>query len=129
MRVDQAPPEVQPLAKITVTGTNIPRGEREDALPVTVFTREDIDRTGATTAVELLQIITANSSAGGVNLGTVIGLPTYSAQVADLRGLGGARTLVLINGKRVDSFAGETLFVGGSTLRRSPLRQWSGSRS
>ena len=117
----QAAPEVQPLEKITVTGTNIPRVEREDALPVTVFTREDIDRTGATTAVELLQFITANSSAGGVNLGSVIGLTTYSAQVADLRGLGGARTLVLINGKRVDSFAGETPFVGGINLATIPF--------
>jgi len=117
----QAAPGVQPLDKITVTGTNIPRVEREDALPVTVFTREDIDRTGATSAVELLQFITANSSAGSVNLGTVIGLPTYSAQVADLRGLGGARTLVLVNGKRVDSFAGETQFVGGVNLATIPF--------
>ncbi len=35
----EAAPEAQPLEKITVTGTNIPRVEREDALPVTVFTR------------------------------------------------------------------------------------------
>jgi iron complex outermembrane receptor protein len=118
---EQTAPEVQPLEKITVTGTNIPRVEREGALPVTVFTREDIDRTGATTAVELLQFITANSSAGSVNLGTGIGLTTYSAQVADLRGLGGARTLVLINGKRVDSFAGETQYVGGVNLATVPF--------
>jgi iron complex outermembrane receptor protein len=117
----QAASEVEQLEKITITGTNIPRVEGEGALPVTVFTREDIDRTGATTAVELLQFITANSSAGGVNLGTVIGLTTFSAQVADLRGLGGARTLVLVNGKRIDSFAGETQFVGGVNLATIPF--------
>jgi Outer membrane cobalamin receptor protein len=99
----------QPAAKerIEVTGSNIKRVEGESALPVTVITREEIDKSGATTAMELLQLISSNSSAGGVGIQSTIGATTFSAQTANLRGLQGGRTLVLINGKRVNGFAGE----------------------
>ena len=66
--------------KVDVTGTNIPRVEAEGALPVTVYTREDISRTGATSAQELLQYITANTSVNSFNSTTVIGATTFSLQ-------------------------------------------------
>jgi iron complex outermembrane recepter protein len=91
--------------KVEVTGTNIKRVEGEGALPVTVMTRADIARTGATTPMELLQFITANTSAGQTSLANVIGAATFSQQTASLRGLGPTRTLVLVNGKRVVGLA------------------------
>jgi iron complex outermembrane receptor protein len=88
---------------------------------VTVITREEIDRSGATNAMELLNLVSANSSLGNTSLTSVIGASTFSAQTASLRGLQGAHTLVLINGKRVNGFAGEIQGVGGVNLAVIPF--------
>ena len=56
--------------RVDVTGSNIRRVEGESALPVTVITREEIDRTGAQTVAELLTYVSANNS-GGATLNTV----------------------------------------------------------
>src|SRR5512146_2563780 len=73
--------------KIEVTGSSIKRVEGETALPVTVMSREQIEKSGATTPMELLQLISANNSLGNVSLTTTIGALTLSAQTASLRGL------------------------------------------
>src|SRR5207253_11313873 len=99
--------QAQTKERIEVTGSNIKRVEGETALPVTVITREEIDKSGATSAFELLQYVSTNSSLGNVSYTSTIGATTFSAQTASLRGLGGGRTLVLVNGKRVNGFAGE----------------------
>jgi iron complex outermembrane receptor protein len=111
----------QTKERIEVTGSNIKRVEGESALPVTVITRDEIERTGATNAVELLNIISANNSLGTSALNSVIGATTYSAQTASLRGLGGAHTLVLINGKRINGFAGEVQGIAGVNLGIIPF--------
>src|SRR5436309_6873154 len=79
----------QTKERIEVTGSNIKRVEGETALPVTVITREEIDRSGATSAFELLQYVSTNSSLGNVSYTSTIGATTFSAQTASLRGLGG----------------------------------------
>jgi iron complex outermembrane receptor protein len=111
----------QSKERIEVTGTNIKRVEGESALPVTVISREEIEKTGATSAMELLNYVTANNSLGNVSLTSVIGAATNSAQTASLRGLQGAHTLVLINGKRVNGLAGETQGVQGVNLAIIPF--------
>jgi len=111
-----------PDIRVEVTGSNIKRVEGEGALPVTVITREEIQRSGATTPMELLQQISANNSAGMTTISNSVGALTLSAQTASLRGLGGARTLVLINGNRIDSFAGEVQGVGGVNLANIPFQ-------
>jgi len=103
-------PEFNPEIKVEVTGSNIKRVEGEGALPVQVITRSEIDKSGATNVQELLQTISANTSAGQVVNTQAIGATTLSQQGASLRGLGPARTLVLINGHRLDQFAGA---IGG----------------
>ena len=95
--------------KVDVTGTNIRRVEAETALPVTVITREEIDQTGVRSTQDLLQYITAATSSGNFNSTTVIGATTFGLQTASLRGLGGARTLVLLNGRRIGGFSGDQL--------------------
>jgi len=107
--------------KVDVTGSNIKRVEGEGALPVQVMTKEDIDKTGATTAYDLLNFISANNSGGNISLGNVIGASTFSAQTASLRGLGGQGTLILVNGKRVQSFAAEVQGVYGVNLDVIPF--------
>ncbi len=106
--------------KVDVTGSNIKRVEGEGSLPVQVMTREEIDQTGATTAYDLLNFISANNSGGNVSAG-LVGLTTFAAQTASLRGLGGQATLILINGKRVQNFAGELQGVYGVNLDTIPF--------
>jgi iron complex outermembrane receptor protein len=112
----------QPDIRIEVTGSNIKRVEGEGALPVTIITRREIDRSGATTTAELLQqMVSANNSLGATTIANSVGATTFSAQTASLRGLGGGRTLVLINGHRIDSFAGEIQGVQGVNLTAIPF--------
>lgn len=91
---------------IIVTGTNI-RGIAPESSPVRSFSREDIQITGAGTAQDFIQTLTANFG-GGANEG-FIGLPNDSgssgnigrASSVNLRGLGSGSTLVLLNGRRL----------------------------
>src|SRR5690242_12940638 len=110
-----------PDIRVEVTGSNIKRVEGEGALPVTVITRQEIERSGATTPMELLQQISANNSFGAVNIANSVGATTLSAQTASLRGLGGGRTLVLLNGHRLEGFSGEIQGVQGVNLAAIPF--------
>jgi len=114
-------PEARPDIRVEVTGSNIKRVEGEGALPVTVITRQQIEQSGATTPMELLQQLSANNSVGAVNISNSVGATTLSAQTASLRGLGGGRTLVLINGHRIEGFPGEIQGVQGVTLSSIPF--------
>jgi iron complex outermembrane receptor protein len=117
----QADQQAQKVEKIEVTGSSIRRVEGEGALPVTVISRQEIEKTGATNPMELLNIISANNSLGNVALTSTIGATTFGAQTASLRGLQGGHTLVLINGKRVNGFAGEIQGVQGVNLAIIPF--------
>ncbi len=91
----------QKAERVEITGSAIPRASTEGALPVTVISRADIERTGATTAEQLVAMIPSNfgGSTGSQNVGT-----TGGASTANLRGLGEKYTLVLLNGRRVADF-------------------------
>ena len=71
--------------------------------------------------MELLRLVSANSSLNAVSLANTIGTTTFSVQTASLRGLGGSHTLVLINGHRIEGFPGETAGVQGVTLSSIPF--------
>jgi iron complex outermembrane receptor protein len=107
--------------RVEVTGSNIRRVEGEGALPVQIITRQEIDKTGATNAMELLQFVSANNSAGNVSLGNLIGAESFGNQTASLRGLGGSSTLVLVNGHRLGTFAGGISGVEGVNLSAIPF--------
>jgi len=107
--------------KVEVTGSNIKRIEGEGALPVQVIGREEIAKSGATNAMEIMNLISANNSAGNVSVGNVIGATTFSNQTASLRGLGGQSTLVLVNGKRLGTFAGGITGAEGVNLSAIPF--------
>ena len=94
----------QAQIKVEVTGSNIPRVEAEGALPVTVITREEIQKSGVTTTDQLMRQVSA-AVQGNSNTGVASAVGTNSAGVssASLRGLGSQRTLVLINGKRISA--------------------------
>ena len=94
----------QPMQRVEVTGSSIKRLASETANPLSVFKADDFVKQGLTTAQEVLDRIPSNSSsfgAGNVVGGNSSGLPTGGAASADLRGLGGDKTLVLLNGRRI----------------------------
>jgi iron complex outermembrane receptor protein len=92
--------------RVEITGSSIKRLAGETALPVTVISREDIDRSGVTTAAELLRNISASSAnlADGASITDNTG-GQRGFNGANLRGLGVSSTLVLLNGRRLANFA------------------------
>src|SRR6218665_2028455 len=87
----------QTLERVTVTGSSIKRLESETALPVTVITREQIEKSGATTVEDLLKRVSASSA---MISDTTQGAG-YATSNANMRGLGANSTLVLLNGRRL----------------------------
>jgi iron complex outermembrane receptor protein len=100
------------VQRVEVTGSSIKRIDAESALPVQILNREDIARTGVSNAEQLLKTISATSTLGAAsvaNTGAGGGQGgTNSVSLVSLRGLGSARTLVLINGRRSAPAAGSS---------------------
>jgi iron complex outermembrane receptor protein len=107
-------------ATYTVTGTGIPRASLEGALPVQTISKEEIAVLGVTTTEELIQTVSAISSQNATQLTNAAGNSTYGFSGASLRGLGSARTLVLINGRRVVPFSSGS-GTGGVNINNIPL--------
>lgn len=92
----------QELDTITVTGSRIARAvDRENVQPVSVISREDMERSGFQSVADILQasvvmgspaISRADALASGENVG---------GSFVNIRGLGATRTLVLVNGQRL----------------------------
>jgi iron complex outermembrane receptor protein len=113
--------EPQKVERVEVTGSAIKRIEAEAALPVQVMTRKDIERTGATSVAELVQKLPAVQ--GFTEASQSVGGGGGGLSSASLRGLGGQRTLVLLNGRRMAAYAGQTLtgYGDGIDLNLLPL--------
>nr|WP_316638849.1 TonB-dependent receptor [uncultured Roseateles sp.] len=96
----------QQLDRVEITGSAIKRVEAEGALAVQTITRAEIARSGVVNTEQLLASIPAISSQGGISTTTGAGTSTYGRATISLRGLSDARTLVLVNGRRLAAFAG-----------------------
>lgn len=83
---------------VEVTGSRIKRADSEGALPVTVFTRQELEASGADTVAEFVRNITFSSTG---NFRPQSGSSAQSFSEVSLRGLGSSRTLVLVDGRRV----------------------------
>ena len=92
----------QTAQRVEITGSSIKRADSETALPISIITRADIDRTGATTAQDLVGLIP--SVFGGLVVASNVG-STGNASSAGMRGLDPKYTLVLLNGRRVANYA------------------------
>ena len=90
----------QSRERIEVTGTNIKRTDTETPSVVQVITREQIERSGATSVAELLREIPAIAG-GSLQDFNQVGSFSAGSQTASLRGLGQVATLVLLNGRRI----------------------------
>jgi iron complex outermembrane recepter protein len=107
----QVPPASPPSAtapekveRIEVTGSSIRRLDGEAALPVSIIKREEIAKSGATTAAELLAKVSSNPGSAYIEAQSADGFfPGFSG--VSLRGVGEGTTLVLLNGRRLANFA------------------------
>src|SRR6476620_8534841 len=105
--------------RVYVTGTYIPTAETESALPVTVYTAEVLKKQGANTPVEGLRQLpsfvgnaaTENDSNGGDGTATI-----------NLRGIGPANTLILVNGRRTFTFTDINALPIGAISRTEVLK-------
>jgi iron complex outermembrane receptor protein len=94
-----SPQKATSLKTVVVTGSNIRRVDLETSNPVLTIDRAQIQASGKQTLGDLVQSIPAIAGAAtnpNVNNGGGNGASTVS-----LRGLGSARTLILVDGKRV----------------------------
>jgi iron complex outermembrane receptor protein len=96
------------LEKFIVTGSSIKRPADEGALPLSVFTKLDLEQEGIASAEQL--ILNLNINGNGLdnlasNADVVAGAQrgNNGATSANLRGQGSNATLILLNGRRVAS--------------------------
>lgn len=87
------------LDRVEVTGSSIKRLAAEAALPVQVLKVDELERAGVTNAEQAINFVAANQSSTTTT--NSVGASNGGAAYANLRGLGDARTLVLVNGKRM----------------------------
>jgi iron complex outermembrane receptor protein len=93
----------QEMAPVYITGSAIPTTDNEGSSPVTMVDSATIQKRGYQTAEDVIKHLTANGSFS--NPGQTSGNFAAGAAYASLRGLGPQATLVLINGRRVSSYA------------------------
>jgi iron complex outermembrane receptor protein len=89
------------LQEIVVTGSMIRRPDAETAEAVTVVTVESLKNQGITTTEQALQQISANQQGSAYNVASSVSTYTGGGSFANLRSLGSARTLVLLDGQRL----------------------------
>src|SRR5437762_14328265 len=115
----QAPAPEATTERVIVTGTYIPTAETESALPVTVYTAEVLKKQGANTPVEGIRQLpsfvgnaaTENDSNGGDGTATI-----------NLRAIGSANVLILINTRRTFNFNDINLISIGAVSRTEILK-------
>lgn len=92
----QSDSDAKKLDTVVVTGSRIPRADRETAQPVIQVTREDIQKSGFTSVGDILQRL----AEVGPSINTQFNNGGDGSTTIDLRNLGASRTLVLLNGRR-----------------------------
>ncbi|HEX6660836.1 MAG TPA: TonB-dependent receptor [Sphingomicrobium sp.] len=88
---------VQSAQDIVITGTRIPQPNLTSASPVTVLSSQEVKLSGTTRTEDLINSLPQSFASQGSNISNG---STGTASV-NLRGLGSTRTLVLVNGRRL----------------------------
>ncbi|MGE5617248.1 MAG: TonB-dependent receptor domain-containing protein, partial [Bacillota bacterium] len=108
--------EVQKGERIEITGTRIPSPNLESTSPVAVIGAEDIKFEGVRNVESLLN----NMPQVFATQGASISNGSTGTATVDLRGLGSARTLVLVNGKRMPAGSPHAGSTGAPDLNQIP---------
>ena len=99
MAQEQAQESSDSMEEVIVTGSRVRRVDNESASPIITIDQAAIEKTGVTTAGDLLQRLPTVSGAA-INAAVNNGGGFGEANV-ELRGLDAKRTLVLLNGRRL----------------------------
>ncbi|MTW09677.1 TonB-dependent receptor [Pseudoduganella eburnea] len=95
--------EAPKLQRVEITGSSIKQSARENAGALQTFTHADVERTGQTSVLGVLTQISAvdtNISSASASSGS---FATGSSGI-ELRNLGKAATLILVNGRRIAQY-------------------------
>ena len=115
---DQNNKQTQALETIIVTGSHIRRVDLETSNPVVTISSKQIEATGKLTIGEIIQnlsVVTGGLQNSNVNNGGGSG-----QTLVGLRGIGASRTLVLVDGQRLITFARDTGTTPGADLNAIP---------
>ena len=113
------PAQAQQSQRIEITGSAIKRVEAEGALPVQVIRRDEIERSGATSVTDLIQRLPGMQGATTESAGVGGGGAGFAG--ASIHNIGETRTLVLLNGRRLAQFGGQTLTGFGAAIDLNTL--------
>ena len=105
--------QAQDTQRIEITGSAIRRIAVEGALPVQVLKQEDIAKSGATSVTDLLQRLPAIQ--GGFGESSAVGSGAAFNGVS-IHNIGDTRTLVLLNGRRLAMYGGQSLTGFGAAI-------------
>src|SRR5881397_2163762 len=94
-----AAPATSEVSEIVVTGTRIPTPNLTSVAPVTSVTSADIKAQGVTRVEDLINSLPQSFAAQGSNVSN----GSNGTATVNLRALGSNRTLVLIDGKRLQA--------------------------
>ena len=87
--------QAQQVDTVTITGSSIKRSiENQSALPVSIYSADELRSVGVTSTEEIVQRITASQSSTGGSQS--IGSGTGGGSYASLRGLGANKSLILL---------------------------------
>ncbi len=112
------PTVAQETQRIEITGSAIRRIAAEGALPVQVIKQEDIARSGATSVTDLLQRLPAIQ--GGFGEASAVGSGSAFNGVS-IHNIGEQRTLVLLNGRRLAMYGGQSFTGFGAAIDLNSL--------
>ncbi|MGK5071996.1 TonB-dependent receptor [Janthinobacterium sp. ZB1P44] len=92
------------LQRVVVTGSAIKRVDAETAAPVEIYTKKDIERTGATSVAELVKNLASIdiNDQGELSANSPSGSGTTNIK---MRGLSERNVLILLNGRRLPTNA------------------------
>ena len=96
----QTPVPAQKLDRVEITGSAIKRVEAETAQPVEIYTKKEIERTGATNLNEFIRNIPSVDIFDQGELASNSPAGSGTASV-NMRGLSDGNVLVLLNGRRL----------------------------
>ena len=103
--------------RVVVTGSFIQGTPEDAALPVEVFSQEELEEQGAPTALEFAKSLTISGPTTGEAYYFSGAQLTGSVQY-NLRGLGSDKTLVLLNGRRMSQNSAN---IPGAALARTEV--------
>lgn len=112
-RAQEAAP--QQLQKVEIVGSHLKRVDGEGPVPVSTYTRDDIEASGAARLGDFLLALPFAGAGGSDDRSTTFSPGFEGTAALSLRGLGPGATLVLLNGRRLAAY-GLALFENDETF-------------